>query len=147
MKTVLRPTSRRYRSWMLRRENELCLRATDRVTRPFEYGLEWSNNWPFAASCSPETASPAEFLKCFNRTAIAASHDFFGYRSPHTFELRDSWLHFLSPVTTPYQENNLVRALWFPAKAATRRAVVVLPHWNSKGARPAKEARNRALHF
>jgi dienelactone hydrolase len=32
-------------------------------------------------------------------------------------------------VRTPYPENNLVNARWFPARG--RRAVVLLPHWNS----------------
>ena len=36
---------------------------------------------------------------------------------------------FTSPIETPYPENNLVNARWFPARG--RRAVVLLPHWNS----------------
>ena len=39
------------------------------------------------------------------------------------------FLRFTSPVHTPYPENNLVNARWFPARG--RRAVVLLPHWNS----------------
>ena len=27
-------------------EERLCSRATDRVVRPFEWGLEWTRNWP-----------------------------------------------------------------------------------------------------
>src|SRR5579883_1096524 len=34
-----------------------------------------------------------------------------------------------SAVKTPYPENNLVNARWFPARG--RRAVVLLPHWNA----------------
>ena len=40
-----------------------------------------------------------------------------------------NFLRFTSPVRTPYPENNLVNARWFPARG--RRAVVLLPHWNS----------------
>jgi dienelactone hydrolase len=39
------------------------------------------------------------------------------------------FLRFTSPVSTPYQENNLANARWFPVRG--RRAVVLLPHWNS----------------
>ena len=39
------------------------------------------------------------------------------------------FLRFTSPVRSPYPENNLVNARWFPAQG--RRAVVLLPHWNS----------------
>ena len=41
------------------------------------------------------------------------------------------FLRFTSPVNTPHPENNLVNARWFPARG--RRAVVLLPHWNSDG--------------
>src|SRR5207249_4526815 len=34
-----------------------------------------------------------------------------------------------SPVRTPFPENNLANARWFPARG--RRALVLLPHWNS----------------
>ena len=40
-----------------------------------------------------------------------------------------NFLRFTSPVRTPYPENNLVNARWFPARG--RRAVVLLPHWNA----------------
>ncbi len=39
------------------------------------------------------------------------------------------FLRFTSPVHTPYPENNLVNARWFPVRG--RRAIVLLPHWNS----------------
>ena len=39
------------------------------------------------------------------------------------------FLRFTSPVHSPYRENNLVNARWFPARG--RRALVLLPHWNS----------------
>ena len=35
-----------YRRWMHAREAELCARATDRVVRPFEWGMEWTAAWP-----------------------------------------------------------------------------------------------------
>jgi len=35
------------------------------------------------------------------------------------------------PRQTPYPENDLVNARWFPAEG--NRAVIVLPHWNANG--------------
>jgi dienelactone hydrolase len=113
---------------MNRWENDLCFRANDRVVRPFELGAEWSANW--LPGLQPVTS--AEELIELNHTLIARSEEFFGYEAPGDFRLADNWLSFTSPVTTSYTENNTVRALWFPAKARNRKAVVLLPHWNSK---------------
>ena len=92
----------------------------------------------------------------FNDRIIQNSDEFYSYRSPTDFRLEHrevqvfstrevpdpkleekvrgtnaEFLRFTSPVATPYPENNLVNARWFPARG--RRAVVVLPHWNADG--------------
>jgi alpha/beta hydrolase family protein len=113
-------------------ENELCSRATDRIVRPFEYGLEWTRGWPCVREAPENGTDPLQYIVLLNERAIANSPEFFGYRSPGRFELRGDWVEFTSAVRTPYTENNLVRARWFPARSANRRAVVVLPHWNAK---------------
>src|SRR5690349_8320304 len=118
MKFLLRPVAHQYRSWMNRWENELCSRATDRVVRPFEYGLEWSRDWPGATDTPPNEADPIEYLVRLNELAIANSQAFFGYEVPAPYELKNDWLEFKSAVRTPYAENNLVRARWFPARNA-----------------------------
>lgn len=117
---------------MDRWENELCFRSTDRVVRPFEYGLEWTRNWPCAKDFPYDGSDPVEYLIQLNKRAIAGSDEFFGYDVPASYSLNDNWLQFTSPVETPYPENNMVQALWFPAKNPNGKAVVVLPHWNSK---------------
>lgn len=35
-----------YAKWMNDWETRLCLASTDRVVRPFEWGLEWTHKWP-----------------------------------------------------------------------------------------------------
>jgi dienelactone hydrolase len=85
---------------------------------------------------------------------MAASDEFYSYSSPSDFHLERrevqvfstrevpdqklaakvcgthaDFLRFTSPVHSPYPENNLVNARWFPARG--KRAVVLLPHWNS----------------
>ena len=132
MRRLLRPIGHRYRTWMDRWENELCFRATDRVVRPFDFGLEWSGHWPCAQDLPLNESNPVEYLIGLNECAIENSDEFFAYVSPEQFNLNGEWLEFASPVQTPYPENNLVRALWFPTRGRGRKAVVVLPHWNAK---------------
>jgi len=132
MTSLLRPVKHRYRMWIDRWENELAVRATDRVARPFEFGLEWSEAWPSARAFASNGSGPVDSIHHLNQHNIAHSEVFFGYEKPDAFRLSGDWLEFLSPVATPHLENNLVRARWYPAKNPGRRAVVVLPHWNSK---------------
>jgi hypothetical protein len=113
---------------MDRWETDLCFRSNDRVVRPFELGLEWSANW--LPGRGP--AHSLEDLIALNQEIISRSQEFFGYEKPQDFKLDEDWLSFTSPVDTPVPENNIVRARWFPTKGAGRKAVVLLPHWNSK---------------
>ena len=132
MKLLLRAAAHRYGSWMQQWENELCFRATDRVIRPFELGLEWTEGWPCTRAFPCNGSDPLEYLIRLNQHAMANSQEFFSFKSPAGFDLSGNWLEFVSPVETPYPENNRARARWFPARNSPRKAVVVLPHWNSK---------------
>lgn len=123
-----------YGRWMERWENRLCSRATNRVTRPFEWGLEWTHGWPVAKRMPQNGHDPHGYLRALNQRALADSHEFYGYTPPSDFVLRGRMLTFSSAVETPYPENNLVKAQWFPAEEKPRRrrvAVIVLPHWNA----------------
>jgi hypothetical protein len=132
MTTLLRPVKHTYRRWMERWENDLCFRATDRVRRPFEVGLEWARKWPCSGDLLDDSQNGLETVVELNRRAIDSSAEFFAYEKPGDFRLSGEWLEFTSPVRTPFQENNTVRARWFPARNDARRAVVLLPHWNAK---------------
>ena len=108
----------------------LATRSTDRVVRPFEWGNDWTLNWPLT---SAETDPEARLLD-FNRQVLAHSYPFFDYKIPTDFRLTNGWLQFTSPVDTPHSLNNTVHARYFPAKERWKRgkkAVVVLPHWNA----------------
>ena len=37
---------KRYQDWMVDWETRLTMRDTNRVVRPFEWGLEWTEGWP-----------------------------------------------------------------------------------------------------
>jgi dienelactone hydrolase len=124
-----------YGKWMLDWEDRLCRRATNRVVRPFDWGVEWTANWPCSQRSPRNGHDPETYIKLMNRAAMEASDDFFAYRMPNDFALDGNLLRFTSPVATPYPENNRVHGQWFPAahKPGSRRrvAALVLPHWNA----------------
>ncbi len=122
------------RAWYQRRmhawEMDLATRSTDRVVRPFDWGLDWAAGWPVHSS-EPD---PEARVRELNRLAMADSARFFDYKPPSDFRVESSWLRFTSAVHTPYHENNTVHARYFPANRRLKRgpkAVVVLPHWNA----------------
>jgi dienelactone hydrolase len=137
-------------------ETRLTSVDNNRVVRPLEWGLDWVRNWPcrngHPAGYIPEDAEA--YLREYNQRILAASDEFYSYDRPTDFRLERrevqvhstrevpdpaleekvrgkyaEFLRFTSPVRTPYPENDLVNGRWFPAKG--RRAVVLLPHWNS----------------
>jgi dienelactone hydrolase len=146
----------RYAQWMYDWEHRLTSVDNNRVVRPLEWGLEWAGEWPCRNGYHPAQAAqdPEKFFLDYNRRIVAASDEFYSYQRPAKFSLQKDevrvfstrevpdpkleakvkgtfaeFLRFISPVKTPYPENNLVTARWFPARG--RRAVVLLPHWNS----------------
>ena len=120
-----------YSRWMNGWEERLAFKSTDRVVRPFEWGLEWTRHWPTAARLPMNGHGPGPYFKALSEEAIRSSEEFFAYDTPADFRLKDNILRYTSPIPTPYPENNLVYGQWFPAKDA-RRAVVVLPHFNAR---------------
>jgi len=122
---------RLYRQWMHDWETRLTERDTNRVVRPFEWGLEWIEGWPLVdGGWQGLAGAEAEnFVHDLNRRIVSDSCRFFAYDTPRDFRLEANCLRFTSPVETPYAENNLVTARWFPARGS--RAVVVLPQWNA----------------
>ena len=145
-----------YARWMYDWETRLTSVDSNRVVRPLEWGIEWTRNWPCRNGFLPtRTDDECErYLRQYNQRAIASSDEFFGYQTPSDFRLENrevqvfstrevpdpvlenkvrgthaDFLRFTSPVNTPYPENNLANARWFPAKGKS--AVVLLPHWNS----------------
>ena len=146
----------RYAQWMYDWEHRLTSVDNNRVVRPLEWGLEFSQDWLCRNGTSPGQSieDPARFLADFNRRIVASSDEFFSYKTPTDFRLENravkvfstrevpdpkleakvrgthaEFLRFTAPVKTPYPENNLVNARWFPARG--RRAIVLLPHWNA----------------
>ena len=137
-------------------ETRLTSVDNNRVVRPLDWGLEWMQDWPCGNGCAPaDTSDQCErFLQEYNRRIVSASDEFYSYVKPSDFQLERrevqvfstrevpdaaleakvrgtyaDFLRFTSPVRTPFPENDLANARWFPARG--RRALVLLPHWNS----------------
>jgi dienelactone hydrolase len=104
--------------------NQLLIRHSDQFfsyESPTDYRLEERHPQLFPTNVRPETLAQDAELK-----QQAAE----GKLAPAQF------LRFTSPERTPYPENDLVNARWFPAPAhkdpnRPRQAIVVLPQWNS----------------
>src|SRR5713226_668087 len=146
----------RYAQWMYDWESRLTSLDNNRVVRPLEWGVEWAADWPCrnGLPAGQVPGNPERFFSEYNQRIIASSDRFYSYRKPTDFRLerrevqvfstrevpdprleekvrgtQADFLRFISPVATPFSENNQVNARWFPARG--RRAIVLLPHWNS----------------
>jgi hypothetical protein len=115
--------ARAFHGW----ERRLASAATDRIVRPFEWGLEWID--PHVG----HVADPAAWLERWADGAIADSARFYHAPPCTDYALDGDRLRFPSAISTPHPENNVVHARYFPdaSPPGRRRAVLVLPQWNS----------------
>src|SRR3984885_15703064 len=98
---MVRAITRRYERWIRAREEHLCFKATNRVVRDFEWGLDWTRTWPCTQRHPKNGDAPEDYVSKLNQLAIAGSSEFFSYERPHDFRLTDRILRFTSPVATP----------------------------------------------
>ncbi len=81
----------RYARWMNDWEYRLETRDSNRVVRPFEWGLDWTADFPGVSSrrrrhpASPEAQK--RYFFDLNDRLIANSDEFFGYKTPTDFRL------------------------------------------------------------
>ena len=108
-------------------ERRLASAATNRVTRPFEWGVEWLRDQDLGAG------DPREALQAWGERTIAGSDAFYAVGPASDYTLDGDQLSFTSAIETPHAENNVVSARWFPddSPRGRKRAVLVLPQWNA----------------
>jgi len=108
------------------RINQLLIRKSDiffSYKRPTDFRLEERHPQLFPTNVRPETlAKDAAMRRLAEEGKLAPAQ----------------YLRFTSPEQTPYAENDLVNARWYPAPAhkdpaRPKQAIVVLPQWNSDG--------------
>ena len=108
-------------------ERRLAAVATNRVARPFEWGLDWLADQPLPSG------DPSCALQEWGETTVPRSDSFYAVEPAKDYTLRGDVLRFTSAIRTPHPENDIVHARFFPDASARgrRRAVLVLPQWNS----------------
>ncbi len=108
------------------RINQLLIAHSDKFfgyQRPTDFRLEERHPELFPTNVRPETlAQEAEIRQMAAEGKIAPAQ----------------FLRFTSPERTPYPENDLVNARWYPAPehkdpARPKQAIVVMPQWNADG--------------
>ena len=116
-------------------ERYLASISKDRKVRPFEWGTEW------ISPNGHDPSAPQQEIDRWVAHVMGDTRAFFDAPATHDYDFASGsqvkgeagTLRFPSAFVTPHQENNLVRARWFPAGSRRKpgRAVVVLPQWNS----------------
>src|SRR5208337_1246136 len=81
-----------YRRWIYEWESRMTSRDNNRVVRPFEWGLEWANQWPTVENFHPpqdraEKAAMLEYWSSLNDHVIANSDEFYAYKTPTDFRI------------------------------------------------------------
>jgi dienelactone hydrolase len=105
-------------------ERRLAAAATDRVVRPFDWGVDWVGLF---------SESSSDVLERWADEMVIESDRFYALEPCDDFVLEADRLSFPSAIVTPHAANNTVRARFFPERspAGRRRAVLVLPQWNA----------------
>jgi hypothetical protein len=116
-------------------ERRLAAATTDRVVRPFEWGLEWISQNGSGAH------APADSVRQWVSHVMADTDAFFTPQPTREYVLSSPngdgsrVLTFPSALATPHPENNTVYCRYFEPRgrstAAARAAVLVLPQWNA----------------
>ncbi len=113
---ALEPYIRKYEHWRWSRDSRAVL--------PFSWGLEHIGG-------RADEPDPRGFLVEWAQKTIASSDAWFAAEPAGDYRLEGDQLTFTSAIESPWQENNLVHARFFPAQKAGP-AVLVMAQWNAK---------------
>jgi hypothetical protein len=123
--------SRIFHNW----ERRLAAITTDRVVRPFEWGLDW-----LGLEDDPAAArDPLAAIQAYVDGAMADTAAFYAITPAPAYDFDETTglLRFESALHTPHPSNNMVHARFFAAAPSAngsdqpRAAVLVLPQWNA----------------
>ena len=113
-------------------ERRLASVTSDRVVRPFEWGLEWIPQNGYQ--------DPREALRSWVSHVMSDTDAFFTPPPTSDYQFQSAadgsgLLTFPSALVTPHPDNNMVRCRFFPArngqKGGSYPAVLVMPQWNA----------------
>lgn len=112
-------------------ERRLASVDTNRVVRPFEWGLDWIGLNKKDETDEDSAARVADWA----REVMKDTDRFFEASPADRYDTIGDEVRFPSALVTPHPVNNEVVARLFPARARAsggrRRAIVVLPQWNA----------------
>src|SRR5262245_4583457 len=91
-------------------ERRLAAATTDRVVRPFDWGLDW-----IPSNGHPPDAAAAEIVADWVAQVMADTDAFFTPPPTSDYSMRGDRLTFPSALGTPHPENNIVSCRYFPA--------------------------------
>jgi hypothetical protein len=110
---------------MHRWETKLSLVDRNRVTLPFEWGLEFLNHGSYKGE------EPLNEILRFNKDSIERSDEFFDPGDTPEFHVSETRITFPSSIQSPYSENNTASCTLFPPAKPNGAAVIVIPQWNA----------------
>ncbi|PYP86574.1 MAG: hypothetical protein DMF61_12905 [Blastocatellia bacterium AA13] len=138
-----------FKNFIHKIERERARQDTNKVVRPFEWGVEFLNgikSGPAHLQPSPDLMTRDEMVSAliqYNDDALGQSQHFFDTKSSVDYRVSNGWLSYESPIESPYASNNRAYARYFPASGLekagrvprdgpdVRRAVLVIPQWNA----------------
>jgi hypothetical protein len=93
----------RYAKWMYSWETKLTSVDNNRVVRPLDWGLEWTQRWPGrnGGPASHENSDLLDYFRKFNDRIIRDSDNFYSYQKPTDFRLERREVQVFSTVKCP----------------------------------------------
>lgn len=82
-----------WEKWMFAWETHLTTRDTNRIIRPLEWGMEWTQSWPQVNGNFPPSAAELDnaraerYYRELNQLIVSDSDRFFSYETPADFRL------------------------------------------------------------
>ncbi len=128
---MVKAITRRYERWIRAREEALCFRATNRVVRDFEWGLEWTRDWPCARNYPKNGQTPEDYVAHLNHLAMLESDEFYGYERPADFRAPRRHSAFSFARCERPTRKTISSTRNGSRRPRSKKAVVLLPHWNA----------------
>ena len=97
----------RYAQWMYDWETRLTSVDNNRVVRPLDWGLDWTEGWPgrnggpSGQDLGQGSRDLLEYFSRFNDRIIRASDDFYSYQKPADFRLERREVRYSARAKCP----------------------------------------------
>jgi len=105
----------RYAKWMYSWETKLTSVDNNRVVRPLDWGLDWTQSWPGCngGPASQNNSDLLDYFRKFNDRIIRDSDNFYSYQKPVDFRLERREVQVFSTRRKSARHVGGVSALYF----------------------------------